>query len=445
MERSSKELFRRYVGFVVVLFIIAFGTSLSIRANLGSSPISCPPYVLSILPGAWSMGAYVIIMHCCFIVAQIVLLRKDYQKIQLLQLIVSFLFGFYTDVTMWMTAFLQVPATLPPALCYTLRFVELLIGGGILALGIAMEVKCDVLMLAGEGFPLALAKVTKREFGKVKIFTDTGLVCIGTTFMLLFFRSWHWDMVGVGTLVSMFYVGFMVRQFGGKLQWMDRLLTGQQPAATPAVATDQLPLVITISREYGSGGHDVGSLLAKQLGLAFYDRTLINKTAERLGYTADYVAGKEQQLSTAQLWERAFTDRSIPASMNPSHDDAIFLQQCRTIEELATTEPCVIVGRMANWVLRHRKNCLKVFVTSQKATAVANVMAKDNLSTEEATKRIERINKGRANHYLQYSGHQWSDARGYDLTVNTTLTGVEGATNIVAAVVKNQLLNKEQG
>src|SRR5574344_1693311 len=95
-KRSSKELIRRYVSFIVLLFVIAFGTSLSIRANLGSSPISCPPYVLSLIPNApMTMGQYVICMHIFFILAQILLLRKQYQKIQLLQILVSFLFGLY--------------------------------------------------------------------------------------------------------------------------------------------------------------------------------------------------------------------------------------------------------------------------------------------------------------------------------------------------------------
>ena len=188
-KRGTQEVVRRYLSFVLILFIIAFGTSLSIRANLGSSPISCPPYVLSLVPGAWSMGRYVMCMHIFFILAQILLLRRNYKKIQLLQILVSVLFGWYTDVTMWMTSYLQVPSTLAVSIAYPLRFIELLIGGGILALGIALEVRCDSLMLAGEGFPLAIAKVVKRDFGKVKICSDTALVCVGAIFMLIFFIS----------------------------------------------------------------------------------------------------------------------------------------------------------------------------------------------------------------------------------------------------------------
>lgn len=435
MKRSYKELVRRYASFVVVLFIIAFGTSLSIRANLGSSPISCPPYVLSLVPGAWSMGSYVMCMHVFFIFAQILLLRKNYQKIQLLQIFVSVVFGVYTDLTMWMTSFLQVSPTVAPALGYFLRFVELLVGGAILAYGISLEVHCDVLMLAGEGFPLAVAKVTKGDFGKVKMCTDTGLVCVGVIFMFIFFKGWRWDMIGIGTLVSMFYVGYMVRRFSPSMSWFDKILMdgGNKEAEEHdyVKGNKTLPLVITISREYGSGGHDVGEKLAARLGMALYDRTLINSAAAELGYEPKYVADNEQYISTAKLWELIFTDKSIPASMNPNTDDAIFVAQSRTVRELASEHPCVIIGRMADWVLRDRNNCIKVFITSNRQLAVENVMKKDGLTNEEAARKIERINKGRANHYYQYSGKQWTDARHYDLTINTSMTGVDGAVDII--------------
>lgn len=157
VKRSKREWIRRYVSFVFILFVIAFGTSLSIRANLGSSPISAPPYVLSLIPGIpLTMGVIVICMHVLFILIQILLLRRNYELRQLSQILVSFLFGFYTDLTMWLTGFMQVPASLPYAVGYPLQFVELLIGGALLAFGIACEVRCDSLMLAGEGLPLAI-------------------------------------------------------------------------------------------------------------------------------------------------------------------------------------------------------------------------------------------------------------------------------------------------
>ncbi len=261
-KRSRAEWIRRYAGFVVILFVIAFGTSLSIRANLGSSPISAPPYILSLVPGvSLSMGQLTICMHVFFILIQVLLLRKEFEKRQYAQIVVSFLFGFYTDLTMWLTGFLQIPSDINPALGYPLRLLELLIGGAILAFGIACEVRCDSLMLAGEGLPLALSKFLKKDFSRVKIFSDTTLVLIGVVFMLVFFRRWDWEMVGVGTLISMFYVGLMVKVISPHVQWLDKIFIPErerQAAVSENAGTSDRHLVITIARKYGSGGDAVG-------------------------------------------------------------------------------------------------------------------------------------------------------------------------------------------
>lgn len=435
--RSGKELLRRYLTFVIALFIIAFGTSLSIRANLGSSPISCPPYVLSLVPGnTWTMGEYVICMHIFFILSQILLLRKNYQLIQLLQIAVSLLFGVYTDLTMWMTGLFMFDSS---TMGYIMRCVQLCVGGGLLAYGIALEVKCDVLMLAGEGFPLAISKVVHADFGKVKMFSDTGLVIVGAIFCFIFFGSWHWDMIGVGTLFSMFYVGFMVRKFSPHFKWIEPFLniTPQPVCATPKVArTAESPLVITVSREYGSGGHEIGEKVAKRLGIKLYDKYLIDETAEELGCSYSFVRENEQNISTRKLWELIFTDKSVPMSMNPSKDDAIFVSQSRTIHKLAMQESCVIIGRCANWVLKDDKNSFHVFVCSDIDRAVTRVTGYINSGTENAKEQIRKINKARANHYWQYTGGDWTDARNYDLVVNSSKISIDEIVDLICRCVK---------
>jgi uncharacterized membrane protein YczE/cytidylate kinase len=446
VKRSKREWVRRYISFVFILFIIAFGTSLSIRANLGSSPISAPPYVLSLIPGIpMTMGTIVICMHVLFIIIQILLLRRQYELRQLTQIFVSFLFGFYTDVTMWMTSFMQVPATLPHAIGYPLQFIELLIGGGLLAFGIACEVRCDSLMLAGEGLPLALSKAVKKDFGKVKICSDTSLVIIGVVLMYYFFGHWDWKMIGVGTLVSMFYVGFMVRVFAPHIAWLDIIFipaderqveeTEEEKEETEEEA---VPYIITIAREYGSGGLTLGKLLAQRLGVDYYDHAIIDATAQRLGYTSEFVRENEQNISNGKLWELIFTDKSIPMSMNPSHDDAIFVSESRIIRALAIKKPCVIIGRCANWVLRGDHKVFRIFVTSNREDAVSRVMEKDHLSADAAAKRIEQVNTGRSNHYFQYTGRRWTDAHDYDLVFNTSALGIDQCADMVVKCIEDR-------
>lgn len=421
LKRSGNELLRRYLSFAVALFIIAFGTCLSIRANLGSSPISAPPYVLSLVPGSpLTMGQWTICMHIFFILSQIVLLRKNYQKIQLLQIVVSFVFGAYTDICMWLTGYLQIFSDTPVG--YALRFVELLCGGAILAYGISMEVHCDVLMLAGEGFPLAIAKVVKKDFGKVKMCSDTGLVCVGVIFMFLFFGHWDWKMVGFGTLVSMFYVGAVVRVLSPHFGWLEAFFAAARPegaVAVEAATVAHTGRIITISREYGAGGHSIGKVIAEKLNIPLYDKDIIDHTAEQLGYTSDFVAKNEQNISTGKLWELIFTDKSIPQSMNPSHDDAIFVSESRTIQQLASQGPCVIIGRCANWLLRQNPNVVRVFVRCDEENDDGNA-----------------VNRARANHYWHYTGEQWTDANQYDIVVNTSKLGIHRSADYILQLLE---------
>lgn len=379
------------------------------------------------------------------IAGQILVLRKDYEPRQLLQIVVTLVFGFYTDVTMWMTSFLQVPESLPHAIAWPLQFIELLIGGAILAFGIACEVRSDTLMLAPEGFSLAISRKFNKDFGKVKIVSDTLLVVIAIVLMFIYFHHWDWKMIGVGTLVSMFYVGFMVRVYAPHITWLDKIFIPASERKHEAdeeqivrKEEDAVPFVITIAREYGSGGLMLGKLLAKRLGVDYYDHDIIDETAKKLGYTTEFVRENEQNISNSKLWELIFTDKSIPISMNPSHDDAIFVSESRIIRNLAMKKPCVIIGRCANWILRNDKKAFRIFVTSNREDAVRRVMKKDGIDAEAADKRIEQINTGRNNHYFQYTGRRWTDARDYDLVVNTSVLGLEECADIVVECIEKR-------
>lgn len=430
-KRSAGELLRRYLVFVVALFVMAMGVSLSIRANLGSSPISAPPYVLSLVPNAaMSMGGFTICMHVLFILTQILVLRSKYQKIQLLQLAVGFLYGFYTDLTMWITSPCQWGNSTTD---YIIRLLQLFMGATLLAYGIAIEVRCNVLLLAGEGLPSSISQALNWDFGKVKICTDTFLVGVAVVFSFVFFGSWRWDMIGVGTLFSMIAVGLMVRFFASKIVWVDKFFIPAQSKniSEPIPAKAEHSLVITISRYYGSGGHELGELLSKEMGIAFYDMNIVNQTAQDLGYTFDFVKEKEQNISNAKLLELVLTDSSIPKDMHYSEGDKIFVAQSRIIRSLAAKGDCVVIGRCADYILRDNPNILRVFVKSDSDFAIKRIMQSDNLSQEEAQKKIAKINKGRANQYWQYTGYRWDDASHYDLVIDTSKVGISKAVQII--------------
>lgn len=179
------------------LTIMAFGVAFSIRGNLGTSPISSLPYVTSEISG-FSVGQTTIALHCCLIALQIILLRKNYQWIQLMQLPVAFFFGYLTDFAVWATQ---------SCIChnYFQQWVFCLLGIVLCAIGVAMEVIADVVMLAGEGMALALVQVSHQPFAKVKVALDSTLVSTSIVLSFLFLHQ----LVGVreGTVVAALLVG----------------------------------------------------------------------------------------------------------------------------------------------------------------------------------------------------------------------------------------------
>ncbi|MGI5884669.1 MAG: YczE/YyaS/YitT family protein [Candidatus Spyradocola sp.] len=201
MSKRISILIRRYVLLAVGLFIMAFGVAFSIKAGLGTSPISSLPYVLSLLT-PMTVGVASIAMHCAMILIQILLLRRKYDPIQLIQLPVAFAFGYMTDFAVWAVAAVPVGG-------YLSQWVLCIVGILLVGLGVACEVTANVVTLAGEGTVLAVCKVFSFPFHKVKIGFDVSLVVISCILALVFLHQ----LAGVreGTIAAAICVGLVAR------------------------------------------------------------------------------------------------------------------------------------------------------------------------------------------------------------------------------------------
>lgn len=196
---------RRIILFALSLFVIALGVSMVTHAFLGTAPAACPPYVLSIIPDSpLTMGTYMFIMQALFVLAQIAILRRDFRPLQLFQLLASFLFGFYTDLTMWMTGGM-IPSN------YIESWILLIGGCAVMGIGIVFEIQASLIMLPGEGIVAAVSKVSGRPFHQIKVVNDVLMTLIGLTI------AWYFigNVAGVreGTIVSAILVGIMVKVF----------------------------------------------------------------------------------------------------------------------------------------------------------------------------------------------------------------------------------------
>lgn len=203
MKTVPKHMLRRCLLLVVGLVIIAFGVAFSIKAGLGTSPISSLPYVLSLLPLHLTVGTATIAMHVTLIILQILLLRRRYDPFQLAQLPVALVFGSLTDFSVWALQGINVSA-------YPARWVLCIIGILLVGVGVSFEVTANVVTLAGEGMVLAVCKVFPVPFGNAKIGFDVTLVVIASVLSLLFLGGLYG--VREGTVAAAFCVGLVARQ-----------------------------------------------------------------------------------------------------------------------------------------------------------------------------------------------------------------------------------------
>ena len=202
---SKSEIAKRYVLFILGLFFAAIGVAFTKHGELGVSPISSVANVLSCKFNALSLGTWLIIWNCILIVGQIVVLRKNFQLIQLLQVPLSFLFGWFTDLGMWMVADIPIPN-------YIIRMLMVLIGIIILGFGVALSVTANVILNSGEAFVKAISDTWHKDFGNVKVAFDVTCVILAVVLSLIFF---DFSIVGTreGTIISALLTGFVVKIF----------------------------------------------------------------------------------------------------------------------------------------------------------------------------------------------------------------------------------------
>lgn len=199
------ETIKRYILLIIGLFFSALGIAVTKHGGLGVSPISSIANVMSLKFSDISVGNWLIVCNLIMIVCQILILRKNFRLIQLLQIPLTFLFGYFTDFGSWMISFI-------PANNYFIRLILAVVGTVILGFGITLSVSADKIMNSGEAFVKAIADTTKCEFGNVKICTDISCVIISILLSLIFF---DFTIVGTreGTLIAAIFTGVSVKFF----------------------------------------------------------------------------------------------------------------------------------------------------------------------------------------------------------------------------------------
>ena len=451
-KKQNNYIVKRYIIFLIGLFVNSLGVALITKANLGTSPISSIPYVLS-LNYPFTLGNFTIFFSILLIVLQLILLGKNFKVEHLLQIPVSLIFGYFIDFCMILLGFVNPEA-------YPVKVVDLLIGCLILGGGVYMEVLADVVMLPGESFVRAVVFRWKTEFGATKICFDVSMAVIAA--VLSFVLAGRLDGVREGTVVAALLVGFIARTIGRYLSFMPEKLFGSVPEAgavsdssgnpeegateNEGEAAENIRAVeeagdvrkhfcIAIGRQYGSGGRDLGAKLAEKLNCDFYDKEIIQLAAGSTGYTPEYISKREENMTNSLLYDLVHEMYAYSDEYEPPKDK-IFEAEAEVIRSAAEKGNCVIVGRCADAILKDNPDCVRVFLSAPLKTRIQTVMKREGLDEKAAKHKIEQTDRRRADNYRYYTRRVWGMSGNYQMCIDTSL-GEEYVIDTVLSLVKN--------
>lgn len=189
-------------------------------------------------------------------------------------------------------------------------------------------------------------------------------------------------------------------------------------------------IVITIGREYGSGGRLIAKKLSEDMGITFYDKQLISDVAKKTGFSEHFIRNAEHQRPTNSFLYDLYT-----SVQSPSVPDQVFIAQAKIIKEAAARESCVIVGRCADYILRDQPNCLKVFINAPLDQRIRR--AREEYGVQEANLEsfVMRQDKARASYYNYFATGRWGQSREYDLCINSRI-GIDAAVEVIRAAAE---------
>ena len=231
---------------------------------------------------------------------------------------------------------------------------------------------------------------------------------------------------GIAFVIALILIIREVRKLGKKSQESQALASD-----TVVEAKSENKIVVTVSREYGSGGRYVAKLLSEKLGVKFYDKEIVTKLAEETGLSEEYIEENEQKRGILSTLEN-------DQVTGLSNKDELFIKETELIKKLARKDSCVIVGRCADFILKNNRNVVKVFVYSDMEDKIKRATKFYGLDKEKAEKEIKNIDKQRANHYKYYTEREWKEYSNYDICINSDTFGVEKSADIIYDMIQNR-------
>lgn len=199
-------------------------------------------------------------------------------------------------------------------------------------------------------------------------------------------------------------------------------------------------LIISLNRTYGSGGRELGRILSEQMGLHVYNKDIVEMAADKSGIRKEYFERVDEKPTDSFLYTLATNALSFASSVNPYDNtlssEKLFNQQADVIREIADREDCIIIGRCAGHILREMPRCVRIYLTASMDYRIERVMGYENCDRQQAEKSIKSMDKRRENYFGYYTGKEWGACSTYDLSIDTSVIGLEGAAELIREYIR---------
>ena len=200
---------------------------------------------------------------------------------------------------------------------------------------------------------------------------------------------------------------------------------------------DDNKIIISIGRRYGSGGREIGRKLAELFNIDFYDKELITLAAKQSGFSEEILKENDENHNGSFLYSLVMGTYTGGNNLPLNHK--LFLAQFDTIKSLAEEKSCVIIGRCADYALEYNPNCIKVFIHADLDSRIKRAVGEYGVDPDKVEETIKKIDKKRERYYNFYTGKKWGHMENYDLTINSTVSGIDGAVKIIADLVREKM------
>ena len=444
---SPVNLIKRLIVFCIGQLILALGVVIAVKSALGASPTTGIPnviYQILLSKGNTSLGLGTITtaIYCVYILVQFLILRREFKLHMLLEIAVSFIFGYFLSLGQGILSFIPAPES------YVMRLVYLIISIPIMALGIAVYVTPQISPAPAEGVTAAMSQKTGWPVPRCLLIFDIAIVAIAVALSLIFFHG----LVGVreGTIICALTLGPVMKPIMGVIQKPLMEFCGTQTkraaamAQAEAAAFDPGKLIITVDWEFGSSGDILAHDIAEKLGAKVYSNDeLVAMEIEESGLPERFVTEHEKLMRHSAVYDYSTYAYMIQQTLDPL--DELYAAQVRVLRRIAKEEKrAVILGHCGNYILRDDPNCFKIFVHADRKDRVARSERRHNISEEAAEKAMHATNRSRSKYHQDFTGEMWGQARYYDLTLSlSSFTRDNSSPLVVDAIERWKAGNKE--